>query len=374
MTSHDLEAVRDQFSERLFQASIAAFDLFHVYVGDRLGLYRTLAERGPLTARELADAAGIVERYAREWLEHEAVAGVLDVAADADDPAARQFRLPGAHAEVLLDVDSLSHMPVALGVAGVAGALPSVLDAFRTGDGVASEAYGSDLREFTSRINRPMFLNLLAREWFPAVPGLVERLRGDPPAHVLDVGCGTGWSTIAIARGFPKATVVGIDLDEQSIAEARVNAETNGVADRVDFEARDAADPGLDGDFDLICAFETIHDMTDPVGALQAMRSLCAEDATVLVADERVADQFTTQVDDAERFHWGWSALNCLPGALTEPPAAGTGTIMRTPTFRSYAHAAGFADVDVLPIDNDFWRFYRLVDASRSHEEEEMMS
>lgn len=374
MTSHDLEAVRDQFSERLFQASIAAFDLFHVYVGDRLGLYRTLAERGPLTAQELADAAGVAERYAREWLEHEAVAGVLDVAADADDPAARRFRLPDAHAEVLLDADSLSHMPVALGVAGVAGALPSVLDAFRTGDGVASEAYGSDLREFTSRINRPIFLNLLAREWFPAVPGLVERLRRDPPAHVLDVGCGTGWSTIAIARGFPKATVVGIDLDEQSIAEARANAETNRVADRVDFEARDAADPGLDGDFDLICAFETIHDMTDPVGALRAMRSLCAEDATVLVADERVADQFTTQVDDAERFQWGWSALNCLPGALTEPPAAGTGTIMRTPTFRGYAHAAGFADVEVLLIDNDFWRFYRLVDAARSHEEEEMMS
>lgn len=143
MTSHKLEAVRDRFADRLFQASIAAFDLFHVYVGDRLGLYRTLAQRGPLTPRELAEAAGIAERYAREWLEHEAVAGVLEVPADADHPEARQFGLSDARAEVLLDPDSLSHMPVALGVVSVARALPSVVDAFRTGGGVGSEAMRS---------------------------------------------------------------------------------------------------------------------------------------------------------------------------------------------------------------------------------------
>ncbi len=90
--------------------------------------------------------------------------------------------------------------------------------------------------------------------------------------------------------------------------------------------------------------------MTDPVGALRAMRSLRADGGTVLVADERVADEFTTDVDDAERFQWGWSALHCLPCALTEPPATGTGTIMRTPTLRDYAHAAGYSDVEVLPI------------------------
>jgi hypothetical protein len=108
-----------------------------------------------------------------------------------------------------------------------------------------------------------------------------------------------------------------------------------------------------------VCAFETIHDMADPVGALRAMRALRANGATVLVADERVADEFTTDVEDGERFQWGWSAIHCLPCALTEPPAAGTGTIMRTPTFRRYALDAGFTDVQVLPIENDFWRFYR---------------
>ncbi len=359
-SSSDFDAVREQFAGRLFEASIAAFDLYHVYVGDRLGLYRALVELGPLNSRELADAARVAERYAREWLEQQAVAGVLEVSAHSEDPAERRFRLPDAHAEVLLDRESLSYMPVALGVVGVGRALPLVVQAFQTGGGVPYEAYGADVRDFISRANRPMFLNLLAQEWFPAVPGLVERLEAEPPARVLDVGCGTGWSSIAIARGYPKATVVGLDLDEASIAEARTNAEAARVADRTVFEVRNAADPGLDGDFDLVCAFETIHDMADPIGTLRAMRSLQAERGAVLVADERVADAFTTEIDDAERFQWGWSALHCLPCALTEPPAAGTGTIMRTPILREYAQAAGFADLEVLPIDNDFWRFYRL--------------
>jgi SAM-dependent methyltransferase len=189
----------------------------------------------------------------------------------------------------------------------------------------------------------------------------VERLQAAPTARVADVGCGTGWSSIAIALGFQGVEVVGLDLDEASIAEARANAEASGVADRVVFQQRDAADPSLAGGFDLVCAFETIHDMCDPVGALRAMRSLRSEHGTVLIADERVADSFTVEADDTERFQYGWSALHCLPTALTDPPAAGTGAIMRTPMLRSYAQEAGFVDVDVLPIENDFWRFYRLV-------------
>lgn len=314
-----------------------------------------------MTPGELARRCGIHERYAREWLEQQAVAGILGVDDEAD-PDRRRFSLPPGHHEVLANGDSLSFLtPLALGVASLAQALPKVLEAFRTGGGVPFEAYGADIRHFISRINRPMFLNLLASEWFPKVPGLVERLAADPPARVADVGCGTGWSSIAIALGFPPAQVVGLDLDEASIAEARANASASGVADRLRFDVRDAADPGLAGSFDLVCAFETIHDMCDPVGALHAMRSLRSDQATVLVADERVADSFTTAADDVERFQFGWSALHCLPTALTAPPAAGTGTVMRMPILRKYALAAGFSDVEVLPIENDFWRFYRLV-------------
>ena len=357
----DAVEARDRLVERLFGATIAAFDLYHVWLGERLGLYRALAEGGPATASELAKRTGVAERYAREWLEQQAVAGILAAGGGAD-AASRRFSLPPGHDEVLLDGDSLNYMtPLALGVVGVAQALPQVRGAFTTGAGVPYEAYGIDTRQCISRINRPMFVNLLASEWFPAVPGLVDRLAADPPARVADVGCGTGWSSISIARGFPKAVVTGLDLDEASIDEARAHAEEAGVADRVTFEVRDAADPGLAGSFDLVCAFETIHDMVDPVAALRAMGALRADGGTVLVADERVADEFTTDVEDGERFQWGWSAVHCLPCALTDPPATGTGTIMRTPTLRRYAQEAGFAEVEVLPIENDFWRFYRLV-------------
>ncbi len=353
-------AGRDALVERLFGACIGALDLLHVYVGDHLGLYQALAE-GHATPGELARRCDIDQRYAREWLEQQAVAGILG-ADDATDADQRRFSLPPGHAEVLLDGDSLSFLaPIASGVVSLAQTLPLVLRAFRSGGGVSFDAFGQDIRHFISRINRPMFLNLLASDWFPKVPGLAERLGADPPARVADVGCGTGWSSIAIAAGFPNCKVVGLDLDEASIAEARVNAAASGVEDRVSFDVRDAADPALAGRFDLVCAFETIHDMCDPVGALHAMRSLRTDGGTVLVADERVADSFTLDADDVERFQFGWSALHCLPTALTAPPAAGTGTIMRAPKLREYALAAGFDDVEVLPIEHDFWRFYWLV-------------
>jgi SAM-dependent methyltransferase len=327
-------------------------------VGDRLSLYRTLAAGGSLTPEELASRCGLSERYVREWLEHQAVAKVL---AAEESSAGRRFSLPEAHAEVLTDGESLAFMaPLAQGVVALARTLSRVLQAFHTGSGVSFDESGEDIRWFISRINRPMFLNLLASEWFPQVPGLVERLQADPPARVVEVGCGTGWSAIAIARAFPKVEVVGLDLDEGSIQEARENAATAGVTSRLSFECRDAADPALGGRFDLVCAFETIHGMCDPVGALRAMRALRSEAGTVLVADERVADEFTTEVEDGERFQWGWSALHCLPTALTTPPTAGTGTIMRAPVLRRYSQQAGFADLEVLPIENDFWRFYRL--------------
>lgn len=342
---------------RLFQSCIGALDLLHVYLGDQLGIYRALDECGSVTAQELAARTGLAERCLREWCEQQAVAGILGVSADG-----QRFALPAGHADVLVDERNLSFFaPVGAGIVSLGATMPKVLDAFRSGGGVPYEAYGDGLRGFIERINRPMYENLLAQEWFPQIPGLVERLRADPPARVADVGCGTGWSTIAIARGFPKAQVTGVDLDSASIVDARRNADAEGVADRIAFECRDAGGPALTGSFDLVCAFETIHDMSDPVAALRAMRSLCADSGTALVVDERVADQFTTDVEDGERFQWGWSALHCLPIAMVSPPAAGTGTIMRAPMLRRYAREAGFAGIDSLPIEHDFWRFYLLV-------------
>ena len=359
MTEH--EASRDALAERLVEACIAGLDLLNVYAGDELGLYAALAETDSMSISELVARCEIDQRYAREWLEQQTIAGILTM--DDTDPADRRFRLPPGHAEALTDSDSLAFMaPLGQGFVGVARALPRVLEAFRHGGGVEFSAYGAELRTFIARINRPMFLNQLAQEWFPQIDGLVARLSANPPARVADIGCGSGWSSIAIALAYPLASVVGLDLDEASIAQAHKNAAASGVGDRVAFRVADAADPALGGTFDLVCAFETIHDMNDPIAALAAMRALRAPGGVVLVADERVADCFTVDVDPGERFQWGWSTLHCLPTALTAPPAAGTGTIMRAPTLRRYAQAAGFADIEVLPIEHDFWRFYTLTD------------
>jgi SAM-dependent methyltransferase len=176
---------------------------------------------------------------------------------------------------------------------GMTRPLPAVLEAHRTGGGVPYHEYGEDMREGIAYANRPMFVNLMGSEWLPAVPDVHERLQADPPARVADVGCGTGWSSISIARAYPEVRVDGFDLDEDSIAEAKANAEAEGLTDRVSFQVRDAADPELSGRYDVAIAVECIHDMSRPVEALRAMRSMAGEDGAVLVVDERVGEAFT---------------------------------------------------------------------------------
>ena len=195
-----------------------------------------------------------------------------------------------------------------------------------------------------------MFLHELATAWLPAVPELHQRLGSAPPPRVLDLGCGLGASALALARAYPLATVLGVDLDEASVAEARAAAAEAGVADRVSVVAGDAAQLAPEAPFDL----------GDPVGALRAARAVLADGGSVLVADERVADVFTAPGDPTERLMYGWSILHCLPATMAEGPVEATGTVLRAPTLAGWAAAAGFTGVEVLPIDNPFWRFYRL--------------
>jgi 2-polyprenyl-3-methyl-5-hydroxy-6-metoxy-1,4-benzoquinol methylase len=356
------QAERDAMVARLFTSTIGALELFHVYLGERLGLYRALATKGPLTADELSSIAGINERYAREWLEQEAVAGILVVEPDVDATSERSYKLPAGHAEVLVDADSVNFLaPLGRGLVGIGAVLPQVAEAFRSGAGVPYEAYGEDMRSSIASLNRPGFLSLLGTSWFPAITDVDRRLRSEPPARVADVGCGTGWSSIGIAKAYPLVTVDGLDLDSASIEDARRNALDSGVADRVTFQVRDAADPSLAGSYDLVTAFETIHDMSDPVGALKAMRGLTRDGGSVVIADEKVAEEFAAPGEELERFMYGWSALHCLPVGMMGPNPAGTGTVMRPSRLREYVREAGFADLEILPIENDFWRFYRPI-------------
>jgi 2-polyprenyl-3-methyl-5-hydroxy-6-metoxy-1,4-benzoquinol methylase len=353
---------RDGLVGRLFGACIAASELGAVYLGERLGLYQALKEAGAANSFQLAERAGIHERYAREWLEQQAVAGILDVNDVGAQAGERSYTLPAGHAEVLTERDSLAYLG-ALGraVIGVLRPIDALVQAFRTGGGVPYSEYGADTREGLGALNRPMFINLLASEWIPALPDVHNRLQTDPPARVADIACGTGWSTIAMGRAYPKVHVDGFDSDEASIELARTNAAEAGLSNRVSFHVHDASSPTASGLYDLVTIFEALHDMSQPVEALRAIRSMLAPGGVVIVADERVAEKFTAPGDEVERFMYGYSVLLCLPTGMAEQPSAGTGTVMRPDTMRRYATEAGFSGVEILPIENDFWRFYRLV-------------
>jgi 2-polyprenyl-3-methyl-5-hydroxy-6-metoxy-1,4-benzoquinol methylase len=207
--------------------------------------------------------------------------------------------------------------------------------------------------------NRPTFLTTLPNEWLPAIDAIHDRLSAGP-ARVVDVGCGTGWSSIAIARAYPSVEVDGFDPDDTSIRMARDHALEAGIADRVRFHRADAAELTSQGPFDVATAFECIHDMARPVEVLGAVREALVDDGAMLVVDERTKDAFSGEPDDHEAYFYGWSVFDCLPTGMYEQPSAGTGTVMRASTLQRYANEAGFTRFDVLPIEHDAFRLYLL--------------
>jgi len=353
---------RDAFATRLFEATLGAFDLLAIKLGLDLGLYDALRRDGQATSAELAARAGIDGRYAREWLEHQAVAGVLDVVEPADDAAARAYALSAGVAEVLLDPENLMTMaPIAGFLLAGARTWPQLLNAYRTGRGVDWGEYPG-LSEAQEAINRPAYKHLLTTEWLPSIADIHERLQAG--ARVADIAAGAGWSSIAMARAYPAITVDAIDLDAAAVDRGRANAEAAGVADRVTFHAADAADPKFAGQFDLVTIFESVHDFSRPVEVLNAVGGLLKSNADLLIMDERVAETFTAPGDEVERLMYGYSLLFCLPNGLAQTPSAATGTVMRPDILRRYCEQAGFSSFTILPIENDFFRFYRIARSS----------
>lgn len=350
----------DEFVERVSTAILATQEVQAMYLGDRLGWYAALADHGPLTSVELAAATASDERYAREWLEHQAAAAYLTVDDVRAEPRARRYTLPEAHATVLTDEDSLAYLaPLARAVAGFGRSLGALVEAYRTGGAVSWDDLGDDGREGQAAANRPLYLHALGQELLPQAPELHARLQR--AARIADVGCGFGWSTIGLARTYPAASAHGIDLDEASIRQARAIAAREGLAERVTFTTADAgrvADEA--GAYDAVFAFECIHDMGDPVAALATMRTLVRDDGVVVVMDERTEEHFRAPAGPLERMLYGFSLVCCLPDGRSHEPSVATGTVMRPETLDDYAEAAGFEEAHTLPIDHETFRFYQL--------------
>ncbi|MGH3498211.1 MAG: class I SAM-dependent methyltransferase [Nocardioidaceae bacterium] len=347
-----------EVAERLFGSLLGTVEILSVFIGDRLGWYRSLARDGSASAVELAQRTDTQVRYTREWLEQQAVAGLLVVERDGA-PDDRRFAIPASTAEVMTDQTSLAYLaPLGRMFGAVGPVLPQLLEAYRHGGGVSWDELGDDARESQADANRPWYESQLAQA-LAGVPAVHDALVV-PGCRVLDVGCGGGWSSISLARAYPAATVLGVDIDQPSVDLAVANARAAGVGERLRFVCQDAASLP-EGTVDVAFAFECVHDMPRPIEVLHAVRRTLAPGGFLIVMDEAVADAFAPDGNDLERIMYGFSLFVCLPDGLSSPPSVGTGTVMRPSTLKSYGEAAGFGAFEVLPIEDfGFWRFYRM--------------
>ncbi|CAA9403912.1 MAG: hypothetical protein AVDCRST_MAG75-2313 [uncultured Propionibacteriaceae bacterium] len=356
-TSRPAVLTADDYSQKVFTAALGAFETLSLYAGDRLGWLRSLAADGPATAAELAARTVTNQRYCREWLEMQACFGNL--VADAGTVSDRRYTLPPGAAEALTDEHSLAFLgSLPRLVAAVGPHLEKLLNAYRTGGGVSWGELGADAREAQAALNRPWFESRLA----PALDSCdsVRSILSRANVRIADVGCGAGWSTIALATAYPRAELVGYDIDPPSIDMARAAAAEAGVADRVTFRLA-SADTMEEDRFDGVFAFECLHDMPRPVEVLGSIRRSVRPDGLVIIMDEAVAPEFSAPGDEVDQIMYGYSMFICLPDGLSSAPSAGTGTVMRQPVLDDYATRAGFSSVEVLPIEDfSFFRFYRL--------------
>jgi SAM-dependent methyltransferase len=306
-----------------------------VVMGDRLGLYRALAGAGPLTSAEVAERAGVTERYTREWLNAQAAGGYVEY-----DPESGRYTLPAEHALALTDPDSPAFLPGFFQIAlGSVHDSKHIEDAARSGDGYGWHQHVSDVHEGCERFFRPGYNANLLTAWLPALDGVVEKLQRG--ARVADVGCGHGASTILMASAYPNSTFQGSDYHEGSIATARSRAAAAGVQGRAEFEVAPAA--AFSGrEYDLVTMFDCLHDMGDPVGAARHVREAIAPDGTWLIVEPAAGDRVEDNLNPVGRAYYCFSTLLCTPASLSQEVGLALGAQAGEARIRDVVVAGGF--------------------------------
>jgi 2-polyprenyl-3-methyl-5-hydroxy-6-metoxy-1,4-benzoquinol methylase len=322
-------------------------------IGDRLGLFKNLAELGPATSEELAARAQVNERYAREWLSAMASAGYL-----AYDSASRHFTLPPEHVPVLAQENG----PVFFGgvqeeMVGLAGPVNQLMQAFRSGGGVPMEAYDPSTWEGVTRFTSGWFENLLVPVWLPAMPEVQAKLeRG---ALVADVGCGQGKALIKLAQTYPQSRCVGYDNFTPSIQQATANAQAGGVVDRVRFEHRDVSE-GLPEQYDVIATFDVVHDAVNPRGLLRAIRNALRPGGRYVCLEINSSDKLEENIGLLGAFFYSCSVLYCMTTSLAHH-GEGLGTTgIPESKMRELCAEAGFSSVRRVPMENPFNILYEV--------------
>jgi SAM-dependent methyltransferase len=331
------------FLERAFEDFVSAMSLPMVVLGDRLGLYKAMAGAGPLAPADLAKRTGTAERYVREWLSQQAAGGYVRY-----DGETGLFELPAEHVAVLADEMSPTFLGGAFQLAfGYAHSARHVMDAFRTGKGVAYDHQDPDVFAGVERFYLPAYTASLTTAWIPALTGMAEKLAAG--ARIADVGCGHGVSTLLLAKAFPACSVAGFDYHARSIERARERARAAGLADKVRFEVAGATE--FPGRYDLVLLLDCLHDMGDPGAACRHIRKALEPDGTLLLVEPLAGDRLADNLTPLGRAYYAASTLNCVPTSLSQPCGLALGAQAGEKRLREIVTRAGFN------------RFRRAVDA-----------
>ncbi|QEC47268.1 class I SAM-dependent methyltransferase [Baekduia soli] len=332
------EAKLEAFMERFVGDLGACATAPLVVIGDKLGLYKAMADGEPVTPADLAQRTGCRERYLREWLCQQAASRYVEY-----EPTAGTFRLPAEQAMALAADDSPAFIPGAFQLlSAMIKDEPQITERFRSGEGMGWHEHDHDLFEGTERFFRPGYLASLTTAWLPALDGVTERLTDG--ARVADIGCGHGASTILMAHAFPASTFAGSDYHEDSIAAARAAAERAGVSDRVTFEVADAK-AFAGGPYDLICVFDALHDMGDPVGAARHVRSQLADDGVWMVVEPYAGDSVEENLNPVGRVFYAGSTMLCTPASLSQEVGLALGAQAGERRLTEVLNQGGFSRV-----------------------------
>jgi SAM-dependent methyltransferase len=324
-----------QFVFRAVDEVGATLNAALVVMGDKLGLYRALAEAGPLSSADLAGRTETAERYVREWLNAQAAGGYVEY-----DPDSGQYALAPEQAVALTDPDSPAYLPGFFQIAlGSVLDSPKITEAARTGAGFGWHQHGADVHEGCERFFRPGYNANLISGWLPALDGAVAKLeRG---ALVADVGCGHGASTILMAQAFPNSSFAGSDYHDGSVETARRQAERAGVAERIRFETAPAA--GYTGTgYDLVTMFDCLHDMGDPVAAARHVRGTLKPDGIWMIVEPYAGDRVEENLNPVGRAYYGFSTLLCTPASLSQEVGLALGAQAGQARIADVVEAGGF--------------------------------
>jgi 2-polyprenyl-3-methyl-5-hydroxy-6-metoxy-1,4-benzoquinol methylase len=332
------EAKLNQLLERGVTDFGAVFHAVMVVIGDKLGLYKTMSGAGELTSNELAERAGVAERYAREWLASQAAGGYVNYNFETG-----RYSLSAEQALALADDNSPAFLPGAFEVALAATKIePKLVEAFRSGAGVGWHEHDPGLFHGTERFFRPGYAAHLTSAWIPALDGVEAKLKKG--ARVADVGCGLGASTILMTQAYPNSTFIGFDYHEPSILWARAKAETAGVADRVKFEVATAKTyPGAG--YDFVTFFDCLHDMGDPVGAAAHVLKALSSDGAWMIVEPMAGDRVEQNLNPIGRAFYSASTMICTPASLSQEVGLAMGAQAGEARLRDVIAQGGFTRI-----------------------------